>query len=45
MLSEMKKRYGNIRIPPKFVLVVKDDQGNEKVLDDDDTDLEAGTIL
>ena len=45
MLSEMKKRYGNIRIPQKFVLVVKDDHGNEKVLDDDDTDLEAGTIL
>ncbi|POG59794.1 hypothetical protein GLOIN_2v1847956 [Rhizophagus irregularis DAOM 181602=DAOM 197198] len=41
MLSEMKKRYGNIRIPQKFVLVVKDNQGNEKVIDDDDTDLEA----
>jgi hypothetical protein len=41
----MKKWYGNIWIPPKFVLVVKDDQGNKKVLDDDDTDLEAGTIL
>ncbi|CAB5364462.1 unnamed protein product [Rhizophagus irregularis] len=36
-----EKRYGNIRIPQKFVLVVKDDQGNEKVIDDDDTDLEA----
>ncbi|CAB5388123.1 unnamed protein product [Rhizophagus irregularis] len=41
MLSEMKKRYGNIRIPQKFVLVVKDDQGNERMIDDDDTDLEA----
>ncbi|CAB5348825.1 unnamed protein product [Rhizophagus irregularis] len=45
MLSEMKKRYGNIRILQKFVLVVKDDQGNEKVIDYDDTNLEAGTIL
>ncbi|UZO27385.1 uncharacterized protein OCT59_019583 [Rhizophagus irregularis] len=45
MLSAMKKRYGNIRIPQKFVLVVKDDQGNERMIDDDDTDLEAGTIL
>ncbi|CAB5363713.1 unnamed protein product [Rhizophagus irregularis] len=41
MLSEMKKRYRNIRIPQKFVLVVKDDQGNERMIDDDDTDLEA----
>ncbi|UZO13459.1 uncharacterized protein OCT59_004958 [Rhizophagus irregularis] len=41
MLSEMKKRYGNIRIPQKFVLVVKDDQGNERMIDDDDTDLKA----
>ncbi|CAB5357819.1 unnamed protein product [Rhizophagus irregularis] len=41
MLSEMKKRYGNIQIPQKFVLVVKDDQGNERMIDDDDTDLEA----
>ncbi|EXX66502.1 uncharacterized protein OCT59_006790 [Rhizophagus irregularis] len=44
MLSEMKKRYGNIRIPQKFVLVVKDNQGNEKVIDDDDTDLEAENL-
>ncbi|CAB5361920.1 unnamed protein product [Rhizophagus irregularis] len=44
MLSEMKKRYGNIRIPQKFVLVVKDDQGNEKMIDDDDTDLEAENL-
>ncbi|PKK55286.1 hypothetical protein RhiirC2_872233, partial [Rhizophagus irregularis] len=27
----MKKRYGNIRIPQKFVLVVKDDQENLKL--------------
>ncbi|GET57132.1 hypothetical protein GLOIN_2v1788274 [Rhizophagus irregularis DAOM 181602=DAOM 197198] len=40
----MKKRYGNIRIPQKFVLVVKDDQGNEKMIDDDDTDLEAENL-
>ncbi|CAB4430273.1 unnamed protein product [Rhizophagus irregularis] len=44
MLSEMKKRYGNIRIPQKFVLVVKDDQGNERMIDDDDTDLEAENL-
>ncbi|CAB5369676.1 unnamed protein product [Rhizophagus irregularis] len=31
ILSEMKKRYGNIRIPQKFVLVVKDDQENLKL--------------
>ncbi|CAB5367448.1 unnamed protein product [Rhizophagus irregularis] len=41
MLSEMKKRYVNIRIPQKLVLVFKDDQGNERMIDDDDTDLEA----
>ncbi|GET64797.1 hypothetical protein GLOIN_2v1883234 [Rhizophagus irregularis DAOM 181602=DAOM 197198] len=40
----MKKRYGNIRIPQKFVLVVKDDQGNERMIDDDDTDLEAENL-
>ncbi|CAB5383113.1 unnamed protein product [Rhizophagus irregularis] len=44
MLSEMKKRYRNIRIPQKFVLVVKDDQGNERMIDDDDTDLEAENL-
>ncbi|GBC35249.2 hypothetical protein GLOIN_2v1883234 [Rhizophagus irregularis DAOM 181602=DAOM 197198] len=44
MLSKMKKRYGNIRIPQKFVLVVKDDQGNERMIDDDDTDLEAENL-
>ncbi|CAB4434683.1 unnamed protein product [Rhizophagus irregularis] len=44
MLSEMKKRYGNIRIPQKFVLVVKDDQSNERMIDDDDTDLEAENL-
>ncbi|CAB5365956.1 unnamed protein product [Rhizophagus irregularis] len=44
MLSEMKKRYENIRIPQKFVLVVKDDQGNERMIDDDDTDLEAENL-
>ncbi|GBC10993.2 hypothetical protein GLOIN_2v1883234 [Rhizophagus irregularis DAOM 181602=DAOM 197198] len=40
----MKKRYGNIRIPQKFVLVVKDDQSNERMIDDDDTDLEAENL-
>ncbi|GET62229.1 hypothetical protein GLOIN_2v1772147 [Rhizophagus irregularis DAOM 181602=DAOM 197198] len=44
MLSEMKKQYGNIRISQKFVLVVKDDQGNEKIIDDDDTNLEAKNL-
>ncbi|GET57421.1 hypothetical protein GLOIN_2v1883234 [Rhizophagus irregularis DAOM 181602=DAOM 197198] len=44
MLSEMKKRYGNIRIPQKFILVVKDDQGNERMIDDDDTNLEAENL-
>ena len=44
MISGMTKRYGNIRLPPKFVLVVKDNEGKEKVLDDDDIDLEAGTF-
>ncbi|CAB5376247.1 unnamed protein product [Rhizophagus irregularis] len=44
MLSEMKKQYGNIRIPQKFVLVVKDDQGNKRMIDDDDTDLEAENL-
>ncbi|GET66822.1 hypothetical protein GLOIN_2v1883234 [Rhizophagus irregularis DAOM 181602=DAOM 197198] len=39
-----EKRYGNIRIPQKFVLVVKDDQGNERMIDDDDTDLEAENL-
>ncbi|CAB4403465.1 unnamed protein product [Rhizophagus irregularis] len=31
--------------PPNIPKVVKDDQGNEKMINDDDTDLEAGTIL
>ncbi|PKK60528.1 hypothetical protein RhiirC2_856802 [Rhizophagus irregularis] len=44
MLSEMKKQYGNIRILQKFVLVVKDDQGNEKVIDDEDTNLKAENL-
>ncbi|CAB5383911.1 unnamed protein product [Rhizophagus irregularis] len=30
---------------PNIPKVVKDDQGNKKVIDDDDTDLEADTIL
>ncbi|CAB5355089.1 unnamed protein product [Rhizophagus irregularis] len=44
MLSEMKKQYGNIRILQKFVLVVKNDQGNEKVIDDEDTNLKAENL-
>jgi hypothetical protein len=47
MISGMKERYGNIRLPQKFVLLVDDDiRNNSEDKDDerDDGDLEAGTI-
>jgi hypothetical protein len=47
MISGIKERYGNIRLPPKFVLLVDDDIKNKGEDDDDepdDNDQEAGTI-
>ena len=40
----MKERYGNIRLPDKFVLVVDDDLLENKDDERNDGDLEAGTI-
>ena len=42
----MKERYGNIRLPDKFVLVLDDDLNDGEDKDDErnDGDLEAGTI-
>jgi len=44
MISGMKERYGNIRLPDKFVLVVDDDLLENKDDERNDGDLEAGTI-
>ena len=42
----MKERYGNIRLPDKFVLVLDDDLNDGEDKDDElnDGDLEAGMI-
>ena len=47
MISGIKERYGNIRLPDKFVLVVDDDllkDGENKDDARNDGNLEAGTI-
>ena len=48
MISGIKERYGNIQLPPKFVLLVDDDIRNNKDGDKDDEqddgDLEAGMV-
>ena len=47
MISGMKERYGNIRLPEKFVLIVDDEllnSGEDKDDERNDGDLEAGTI-
>jgi hypothetical protein len=47
MISGMKERYGNIRLPDKFVLVLDEDDLPKDSENNDarnDGDLEAGTI-
>jgi hypothetical protein len=48
MISGIKERYGNIRLPDKYVLIVDDDllmnDGEDKDDERNDGDLEAGTI-
>jgi hypothetical protein len=46
MISGMEERYGNIRLPDKFVLLLDDDllnDGEDKDDEQNDGDLEAGT--